>query len=94
MSSLILLLVFLVTSLKESIWDEKSGGCRSTMQVERIEDEEMRSLIRPEEDRRRLHPDRPWQGGFRWFRSENVIPLEQWRARKLAQTHQPQGVKS
>jgi hypothetical protein len=57
------------------------------MQLHRIEDddEEMRSLIRPEEDRRRLHPDRPWQGGYRWFRSENVIPLEQWRERNPKQ---------
>ena len=59
------------------------------MQSSRIEDGDdeafMRSLIRPEEDRRRLHPDRPWEGGFRWFRSPNVVPLEQWRKRKLEQ---------
>jgi hypothetical protein len=46
------------------------------------DDEEfMRSLIRPEEDRRRLYPDVAWQGGYRWFRSENVVPIEQWRER-------------
>jgi hypothetical protein len=39
----------------------------------------MRKLIRPEEDRLRLHPTRPWAGGFCWFRSPNIVPLEQWR---------------
>jgi hypothetical protein len=39
----------------------------------------MRSLTRCEEDRRRLHPDIEWCGGFRWFRSVNVIPLERFR---------------
>ena len=34
----------------------------------------LRSLIRPEEDHRRLHPELPWRGGYRWFRSANVIP--------------------
>ena len=45
------------------------------------DDEEafMRSLIRPEEDRRRLYPTVPWQGGFRWFRSPNVVPIERYR---------------
>ena len=46
----------------------------------------MRSLIRPEEDRRRLYPTIPWDGGFRWFRSLNVVPIERYRkARKLEQ---------
>jgi hypothetical protein len=39
----------------------------------------MRSLIRPEEDRRRLYPTIPWEGGFRWFRSPNVVPIERYR---------------
>jgi hypothetical protein len=55
------------------------------MQVDRIigdEDWEMQSLIRPEEDRRRLHSDRPWQGGFRWFRSANVICLEHYAPKR------------
>jgi hypothetical protein len=39
-----------------------------------------RRLILPEEERRT-----PWLGtGYRWFRSPNVIPLEQWRIRKNA----------
>ena len=44
----------------------------------------MRSLIRPEEDRRRLYPTVPWEGGFRWFRSPNVVPIER-QVRKLGQ---------
>jgi hypothetical protein len=39
----------------------------------------MRSLTRCEEDRRRLHPGTAWSGGFRWFRSTNVIPIERFR---------------
>lgn len=66
------------------------------MQSNRMDEDDdeafMRSLIRPEEDRRRLHPGVAWQGGFRWFRSPNVVPLEQWRNRKLEQsgTSQPE----
>lgn len=34
-----------------------------------------RKLILPQEDRRT-----PWEGkGYRWFRSPNIIPIEQWR---------------
>ena len=51
------------------------------MSIENAEDDEafLRSLIRPEEDRRLLHPELPWQGGYRWFRSANVIPMERYR---------------
>ena len=35
-------------------------------------------LILPQEER-----STPWEGkGYRWFRSPNVVPLEQWRKRK------------
>jgi hypothetical protein len=48
--------------------------------VEQDEDEAfMHSLTRCEEDRLRLHPGVPWHGGYRWFRSTNVIPLEKFR---------------
>jgi hypothetical protein len=40
----------------------------------------LRRLIRPEEDRRRTTV--PWFGGYRWFRSPNVVPLEQWRDKR------------
>jgi hypothetical protein len=53
------------------------------MAVEQFEVEEdealMRSLTRCEEDRRRLYPDIAWNGGYRWFRSPNVIPLERYK---------------
>ena len=59
----------------------------SSNQIKDDDDEAfMRSLIRPEEDRRRLYPTIPWEGGFRWFRSPNVVPIERYRqARKLEQ---------
>ena len=46
----------------------------STEEEEDDDEALLRSLIRPEEDRRRLHPELPWRGGYRWFRSANVIP--------------------
>jgi hypothetical protein len=44
------------------------------------EHEFARSILLPEEDRRIFSPI-PWQGGYRWFRSPNVICLE--KARRL-----------
>jgi hypothetical protein len=42
-------------------------------------------LILPEEER-----DLPWDGkGYRWFRSANVIPLEQYRAGRRPPTDEP-----
>lgn len=41
-------------------------------------DEFLRVLTFPEEDRH-LFTAAPWGGGFRWFRSPNVIPLERYR---------------
>jgi hypothetical protein len=36
-----------------------------------------RSLVLPQEEPRRLTQ---WHGkGYRWFRSPNVVPIEQWR---------------
>jgi hypothetical protein len=45
------------------------------------EDDEafLRSLVFPEEDRLQLTAA-AWRGGFRWFRSPNIIPLEKFRA--------------
>ena len=39
----------------------------------------MHLITRCEEDRRRLHPGVAWNGGYRWFRSPNVIPFEKFR---------------
>ncbi len=49
--------------------------------VDDIDEDEvfLRQLVQPEEDRRRLHPT--WVGGYRWFRSPNVIPIEKYRQR-------------
>jgi hypothetical protein len=42
-----------------------------------------RRLILPEEDK-----DRPWDGiGYRWFRSKNVVPLEQYRRDPSTSVH-------
>ena len=46
------------------------------------EDAFWRKLILPQEER-----SIPWEGkGYRWFRSPNVVPLEQWRRRKDRET--------
>jgi hypothetical protein len=45
----------------------------------------LRSLIPSEEDRPKFTTAK-WDGGYRWFRSPNVVPLEQWRKRKQAST--------
>ena len=54
------------------------------MMVGNLEDQEdeafLRTVIRCEEDRRRLHPDVVWIGGYRWFQSDNIICLEKARA--------------
>jgi hypothetical protein len=44
------------------------------------EDAFWRKLVLPQEDRMRLGI--PWQGGYRWFKSTNVVPIEQGRKRK------------
>jgi hypothetical protein len=41
----------------------------------------LRSLMLPEEDRRLLTAT-PWTGGFRWFRTTNVVDLETYRRRR------------
>ena len=41
----------------------------------------LRSVTFPEEDRH-LFTTTPWRGGFRWFRSANILPLERWRSQR------------
>ena len=42
----------------------------------RAEDEAfLRQFVFPKEDRH-LFTTAPWRGGFRWFRSPNVVPIE------------------
>jgi hypothetical protein len=52
-----------------------------TRESDDIEDDDafLQQLIISEEDRRRLFPRTTWTGGYRWFRSPNVIPLERYR---------------
>jgi hypothetical protein len=47
----------------------------------------MRHMVSPEEDRR-LYGMPPWQGGFRWFRSPNVVCFEKYpRAARKEREH-------
>ena len=44
-----------------------------------------RKLVLPQEDK-----STPWDGkGYRWFRSPNVVPIEQWRRRLTCPTRTP-----
>jgi hypothetical protein len=53
-----------------------------TLEDEDEDDEAfLRRLIFCEEDRRRI-TSAPWTGGYRWFRSPNVVPIEQWQKRR------------
>ena len=47
------------------------------MEAKRWGDDEafLRQFVFPEEDRH-LFTTAPWRGGFRWFRSPNVVPIE------------------
>jgi hypothetical protein len=42
----------------------------------------LRRLIFPEEDRHRFTAT-PWRGGYRWFRSPNVVCIEHYRAAEM-----------
>jgi hypothetical protein len=54
-------------------------------QDEDAEDEDfLRRVVLPEEDRHRYGV--PWSGGYRWFRSPNVICLEQYRRRRESES--------
>src|SRR5262249_1022636 len=44
-------------------------------------DQFWRRITFPEEDRP-LHTSKPWDGGYRWFRSPNIVCLEQYRRRR------------
>lgn len=45
----------------------------------------LRTVIFPEEERH-LFTTAPWSGGFRWFRSANVVPLERYRKKAKSRT--------
>jgi len=44
----------------------------------------LRRLVLPEEERLRRYPTSGRAGGYRWFRSPNIIRLEEYRHQKLA----------
>ena len=48
------------------------------MDTDRTRNDFLREFAVPEEDRH-LFTAAPRHGGYRWFRSSNVVPLEQWR---------------
>ena len=41
----------------------------------------LREWMFPEEDRH-LYTTKPWDAGYRWFRSPNILCLEQYRPRR------------
>jgi len=49
-------------------------------------------LLLPVEDQLRLMPGARWQGGYRWFRSANIICLEKIRLLKSRQGVRDLGV--
>ena len=59
--------------------------CAISDAIARYDDEHAfaRQVILPEEDRAQYTPA-PWLGGYRWFRSSNVICLEKYRRLKAA----------
>jgi hypothetical protein len=48
------------------------------------ENEFVRQVLLPVEDRIRYMPQAKWEGGYRWFRSPNVVCLEKYRRLKAA----------
>jgi hypothetical protein len=49
------------------------------------EEKSLRRYIFSEEDRATLTGEK-WNGGYRWFRSENVVCIEHYRAAETKQT--------
>jgi hypothetical protein len=47
-----------------------------------IEDEAFLRRITFAEEDRHLFTAMPWGGGYRWFRSPNVVPIERYQAAK------------
>jgi hypothetical protein len=54
-----------------------------------VEDEAFwQRIVFPEEDQRHF-TRKPHDGGYRWFRSANVIPIEHWRRLDLGMVRRP-----
>ena len=41
------------------------------------------------EEKRRLYTTAPWSGGYRWFESPNIIPIEHYRRPTPAELEHP-----
>jgi hypothetical protein len=54
------------------------GGLRVIRRHTVEEEESLRRYILSEEDRVKLSSEK-WNGGYRWFRSENIVCLENYR---------------
>jgi hypothetical protein len=60
---------------------DNETGAESLMQLERKYTEAAETFMReitPAEEDRHLFTSAPWRGGYRWYRSPNVICLEQF----------------
>jgi hypothetical protein len=58
------------------------------LEVDEEDEAFLRRVIFCEEDRHKI-TSAPWTGGFRWFKSPNIIPIEQWRRKHQNKTAQP-----
>jgi len=58
----------------------------ATQRREEDADAFWRRLVLPQEERMRLGI--PWHGGYRWFRSPNVVPIERGRKKRGALTYE------
>jgi hypothetical protein len=73
-------------SLVKKNWNSGTGAMKRTEVEAPLKDEEgslWRRLVLPEEDKRQLGLPL-WDGiGYRWFRSPNVVPIEQRRRKRM-----------
>jgi hypothetical protein len=61
------------------------GGLRVIRRHTVEEEESLRRYILSEEDRATLMGEK-WNGGYRWFRSKNIVCIEHYRAAETKQT--------
>jgi hypothetical protein len=56
--------------------------------MNKLSDEEFKQAHWAEEDRH-LFTNAKWNGGYRWFRSPNIVPIEQARAARKTKPSEP-----
>jgi hypothetical protein len=56
--------------------------------IAKLDNEFWRNIVFPEEERC-LYTSAPWNGGYRWFKSENVICIEHYRKPQSATGERP-----